>query len=140
MDTSPIFGGNGGMHRIEEFNNVKKLCRIEARGGCLVDSLMFTWLLDDNEKVTGTYFGGNGGSGPSILELDDNEYITKINIRSGRLIDSLEFITSKGNSMAVGGTGGSLNQIIIPSGNKIVGFSISSGIYVDSFGVIWAPQ
>lgn len=60
-------------------------------------------------------FGGTGGSEQNIWEVPKDEYITQVEYRSGDRIDSITFITNKGNkSPKYGGNGGSYNLITFP--------------------------
>ena len=71
-------------------------------------------------------FGGNGGGvyvAKSQVEFNTNFRLSKIKIRSGDLIDSIQFIFTDGANEhtlpAMGGTGGKPGEFIIPQGEFI---------------------
>lgn len=75
--------------------------------------------IDDSEKWI-TYKGNKIKE--SVLTLDDDEYITELNVRSGWIVDCIELVTNKGNSISSGGKGGNPNKYK-KSGYKLVAFS-----------------
>ncbi len=78
--------------------------------------------------------GGLGG-GEHIWDVPNDEYINQIEFRSGDRIDSLTFITNKGNkSPTFGGTGGSYHLVTIPQDYRIVGFYGAQGSRVYKLG------
>jgi hypothetical protein len=50
---------------------------------------------------------GVGSDGDNVFTIPDGEYISRIKVRSGSFIDSLQFITNSGTmSSHIGGDGG----------------------------------
>jgi hypothetical protein len=78
--------------------------------------------------------GGLGG-GEHIWDVPNDEYVNQIEYRSGDRIDSLTFITNKGNkSPKFGGTGGSYHLVNIPQDYRIIGFHGIQGSRVYKLG------
>ncbi len=103
------------------------------RSGSLVDAIQCTWELTNGTTVTGAVHRGSGGS-PTTFNLNEGEYINRIEVRSGSLIDSLTFYTSWGNRYGpYGGTAGS-QQTPIVAAAPINGFFGRSGSLLDAFG------
>ena len=99
--TSDLHGGKGG----EEFDDGfhKHISKITIKSGQVIDSISMIY---DNGTIT-TSHGGDGGE-ESSLELKNNEYIIQVNIRAGKIIQSLTFRTNLGRVLACGGKGGLL--------------------------------
>ena len=91
------------------------------RSGSEIDNIQL-FLSDGVTQQFTSAVGGLGGS-PSIWSVPDGEYIEQIEYRSGDRIDSLTFITNKGNkSPKFGGNGGTYHLVNIPQDYRIVGF------------------
>ena len=85
------------------------------------------------EKFTSAV-GGLGG-GEHIWEVPEGEFVNQIEFRTGDRIDSVTFITNKGNkSPKFGGTGGSYHLVTIPEDHRIVGFFGTQGSRVYKLG------
>lgn len=86
------FGGEGGGPFDSEY-----VSSIGLRTGDIVDALI----------LNGRLHGTNGGTDRGALQMSLDEYIAKIDIRSGAGIDRLTFYTNKGRMIGGGGNGGS---------------------------------
>jgi len=76
------------------------------------------------------YFGTN--SGTTFYNMGSPYPISKINIRSGAWLDSIQLQYSNGYTPAAnGGTGGSASSFSIPSGQYIISVYVCAGGYVD---------
>jgi hypothetical protein len=60
----------------------------------------------DQIRINGRKYGGKGGSDRGSITLGRDEYISRIEIRSGSEIDNVRFTTNKGNTIGGGGLGG----------------------------------
>ena len=71
--------------------------------------------------------------------LEPNELITGFNIRCGQWIDAVQIITSHGRVTDMFGnkTGGSLAELIPPTGQYILGVYGRVGRWVDGIGIIY---
>lgn len=58
----------------------------------------------------------------SSIKLEEDEYVIKVEVRSGDIIDGLKIITNKGNSVTSGGQGGS-GYVYSQNNQKLVAFS-----------------
>lgn len=119
---TPEFGNAGG-RAFDEFVNstTMELRRIHVRSGAELDNLQL-FLSDGVTEQFTSAVGGLGG-GESVWTVPEGESVNQIEFRSGDRIDSVTFITNKGNkSPKYGGSGGSYHLVNIPSDYRIVGF------------------
>jgi len=128
-------GGNGGSEFIEKSDEKGKLF---AKGFNLSknnDYISLVQAIWSNGSV-GTEHGKENFSNDKI-DCGEGERITKIILRGGQYIDSLEFVTNKGNSCKHGGYGGD-EHIFDFTGKIIVAIKGRSGDWFDSiqFGFV----
>lgn len=133
---SPLSGGQGGSHFVALPKNLRAAIRtITVRSGNYIDSIQLTFR--NGKTISRTLrYGGNGGSVHSF-NIARGEYITGVYGRSGRFVDSLTIVTSKGRKHSWGGKGGAHKYAF--SGSKqdpIIGLWGRSGVYVDAIGVV----
>jgi len=115
--TTP-FGGNGG----SEFG--KQIVKeIGLRTGSRVDQI----------RINGEKHGGNGGTDRGSLTFDDNEYISRVRIRSGSEIDFVDFITNKERSISGGGDGGKSHEL---ENIRVIAIGGRSGSRVDKLEIL----
>ena len=88
-------------------------------------------------------FGGNGGSAyvaKKQIEFNTNFRLSKIKMRSGDLIDSIQFIFTDGSNQhelpAMGGTGGKPGEFIIPQGEIIQKIIVKHSKYLSGLQFI----
>lgn len=83
--------------------------------------------------------GGSGGGGveQNRLSLDSNEYVQRVDVRCGDIIDRLEITTTAGNKTWAGGTGGTPASFEAKDGKIILGFQGSGGVDIQTLQVIW---
>lgn len=82
-------------------------------------------------------FGGQGGSDRDSWAVPNGEHITQVEFRSGDRIDSLTFVTNKGNrSPRYGGNGGSYHLLTFGEDYRIVGLFGRDGSRLDQLGFI----
>lgn len=123
----PWGGSGGGAFKLGTGTQIRK---ITIRGGSFVDRLEITY-----EALGLTYVVGWGGSGGTAysINLAPGEYVTRVSGRWGSYVDRLEFTTSRGQFLAVGGSGG--NPFSVDLGErKIQGFFGRGATYLDSIG------
>jgi hypothetical protein len=112
---------------------------IRIRAGLYIDSIQVFYQTSAGPRPDEQH-GGNGGI-EYFLNLNQNEYITKIGIRYGRFIDQLQIHTNFRTSTYGGPGGSTLIEIVPPkSGYKIIGFHGRSGVLLDALGIISAPH
>lgn len=117
------FGGSGG----DKFIGLDKIKKLQLFGGEFVNAI----------SINGTKFGGSGGSPSVEITLDDDEYISEVNVvedlgDNGNIITFLEFITSKGKSIK----NGKPNMFLIKIKNiKVTEISGSAGGYLNSITI-----
>lgn len=67
----------------------------------------------------------------TTLKLDEDDFVTKVEVRSGDIIDGIKIITNKGKTVNSGGFGGNLT-VYSQSNQKLVAFSGSHPISSDT--------
>jgi hypothetical protein len=128
---SSVYGGDGGSPFTDDLTQVCRLAGMVVRHGSRIDAITSIWELPDGSQVTGTRHGGTGGS-ESSFTLEKDEYINRIELRSGSEVDSLTFFTDTGNKFGpFGGSGGGDHTIV---GGPINGFFGRSGSRLDAIG------
>jgi hypothetical protein len=113
------FGGNGG----SEFSRVV-FTEIGLRSGSKVDQI----------RLDNIGHGGSGGSDRGSITLASDEYISKVEIRSGKEVDAVTFTTNKGNSIGGGGTGGGLTVL---NGIRVMAIGGRCGKRVDKLDIMY---
>ena len=116
-----IFYDDGGflcgvkvIYRLEENKNFTN----GAHCVCDVDNIdKSKWQTNKNKTIIS-----------KSLIFKNDEYITKLIVRSGDIIDGLEIETNKGNKLAAGGLGGGKTEFIF-NDRRFVGFSGSHEPY-----------
>ena len=89
--------------------------------------------MDGQNKSPGSHQGSAKTKCDSII-LFEGEFITKIVVRSGSIIDGIGLYTNKGRSLTVGGTGGSITEFVFNVGSfQFISFGGSTSKYLDSF-------
>jgi hypothetical protein len=137
---SDQFGGPHGT----SYNDVNslpaspKVSKIGIRSGSRVDQVNLT-------LSNGTTFthGGTGGTTNS-LTLGTGEYVTSVNLCSGKYngttrVFYIKFTTNNGRTLGGGTTTTTSVTYTAPTGWQIVGFHGRSGNALDKMGVIYAP-
>eukprot|EP01080_Neovahlkampfia_damariscottae_P002417 gene2417-2881_t len=123
---SEKFGGNGGSN-FEELSD-KKIIGFNVKSGRFLNNIQPVFEGD----IKGSTHGGGGKT--KTFKLTKGEEFTKINIKSGSLIDAIQFETTKKKSEWFGGSGGGLSSFDIEG--DLVGIRGSTGSYVDSLQFI----
>jgi hypothetical protein len=125
------YGGSGGGAFSDDLTEACQLVQVTVRHGTRVDSIESVWSTPSGATFTGARHGGGGGS-PSTFTLEKEEYITRIDGRSGSSVDQLTFTTNKGNKFGpYGKDGGSPFSI---ADVRVFGFFGSSGSSLDAIG------
>ena len=163
MSTTPdLVGGGGG----DYFSTgaVGKVKSVNLRSGKLIDSIQLVYTDYNNGFRVSDKKGGDGGVPRSFtadVYLPANEAIVSVEVRYGKYIDNLRFITNKGKATYFGGDGkdiyyektvGEKNmgessiveakryEFSAPPGNHLVGMQGRSGKYLDAFAPIWGTN
>ena len=90
---------------------------------------------DGVETEFSGHYGGNGG-GEHIWNVPAGEYITQYMIKSGSLVDAIQFYTNKGTkSPYYGGSGGIEHFVTIPKDSRIIGIYGSHSGVINQFGL-----
>ena len=94
------------------------------RTGAFVDAVI----------LNGRQYGQNGGNAGQVLNLRDEEYINRIVVRHGQLVDRLELYTNFGRSVTGGGNGGNVSQL---NNIRVLTIGGRSGQYLDQIEVTY---
>ena len=102
----------------------------------VIKNLHVKYTGDTAEPDHGDRSGGDGS-----FSLDDGEFVTKIHVCSGSLVDSLIFTTNKGKtSIKYGGGGGSAClDVEAPEGTGLMAFYGRSAGALDNIGFYFGP-
>ena len=75
-------------------------------------------------------------TGKSLI-IAENDYVHKVSIRYGSLVDSVKVTTKLGMTCSWGGEGGGeMNEVVIPVGWKFCGFYGGTGGHLHNLGVV----
>jgi Jacalin-like lectin domain/Clostridium epsilon toxin ETX/Bacillus mosquitocidal toxin MTX2 len=132
---SELFGGNGGAsfddsHDIDTWGRVRQ---IVVRHGVLVDSIGLLW-------ANGNFLshGGLGGT-ENVITFDPDEFITRIDGRSGSKLDQIIFHSNKRAYGPFGGGGG--NPFTVDFAGKALHYIFGqTGAQVDQIGFAFGDQ
>jgi hypothetical protein len=138
---SPAWGGTGGYH----FENVDvnsyiqkhtRLIDLKLRAGRYIDRISATYQNDDHAWLVDN--GGSGGSETNKLQLLEGQFVTKVEGRSGDLVDYLTIATTGSHSISGGGEGGGWFSWSVPDGSFVLGFLGRSGDLLHRIQVVYA--
>jgi len=147
--TIPLFkvdsvGGNGGHTDFDEPLSPRiRIVGLNVGWGEFIDYIQLV-VNTGNDVLTLAKYGGLGGV-PSTNPLQNGEYIHRVHVSYGELIDSLKFDVSGPSgerTLAFGNlSGGSHTYTFeIPGGTEICGFHGRYGQYLDSLGIYYRER
>ncbi|WP_108258753.1 jacalin-like lectin [Mangrovicoccus ximenensis] len=117
-----IFGGGGG----SQFTAVAP-SSIQLQHGKYVDAII----------LNGRQHGGTGGMRPMGMRLGPGEYINRVQVRSGKLVDRVFFTTSTGKTLGGGGMGGQVREL----GNiRVLTIGGRAGKYLDQLEITYCAN
>ncbi|KAG9298748.1 hypothetical protein G9A89_012816 [Geosiphon pyriformis] len=132
---NPLLPANAVGKPKQKLPNTPYLTNIRVNAGDFIDGIKFFW--SDNTQSS---HGGEGGI-PHDFPLEEDELIVSLLVRSGAWIDGLEIRTNRGRTSGwLGGQGGSLHVLDVPSGYEIVGLYGSCDCVLDSLGIIYVEN
>lgn len=138
------FGGNGGKDFTDPVSIIANFSALHVRSGKVIDQI-FLELYDESGSYTTPAHGGKGGSS-SVFKVAKDEWITTITVYAGKLVNALQFTTSKGSrSPTFGRVNGDQHFIFLPSWDSngradIVALYGRSGKKVDRLGFIFTAK
>ena len=137
-------GGAGGADFRDTPPDGSHLRKVAIRHGWGVDAIQVTYKRLNGSDQTLNRHGGGGGD-LSQFELNQGEYLTKIEGKQGSFIGSLTFYTNTGKKYGPYGTAqgqwsGDSFTITAPSDHEIIGFYGKSGTHVNSIGILVRKQ
>jgi len=119
------FGGSGGGFR-RSLNRIAFPYAVYVRHGRLIDRLEFSYSM-------GKVQGGGWGGRPSRFTFHrfSHSCIMRVNLRSGRLVDGIQFVGARLSSPWYGGRGGHYHSITAPWGRCLGEVQMRTGRLVD---------
>ncbi|KAJ2321451.1 hypothetical protein H4S02_000705 [Coemansia sp. RSA 2611] len=115
-------------------SSAPKLRSIEIRSGNYIDGVIFH--MDDGSQAQ---IGKCAGGGRSVMQIDPDDDLDHIVVKSGWWIDGLEFVTTRGQRSGwKGGRGGGDHILKPPMGYGFMGLSGSGAGWLDSLTMHYA--
>ncbi|KAG6614819.1 RAN GTPase-activating protein 2 [Phytophthora cinnamomi] len=138
---SESFGGPHGMDFSDEnfVNSGQTVSSISVHAGERLDGI--TLQISAPKSLIFTH-GGTGGD-QKMLKLEPGEYIKSMEVHWGKKNDHtrifyVNFVTSKGNSLAGGSMTNDKSTVTAPEGFQLAGFFGKDGKEIDTLGAVWA--
>lgn len=91
-----------------------------------------------SDKARWTTIHGGDGTYHEMFYLDDGQFPTRIDVRSGSYVDRIDVYLNDGRSTSAGGGGGSPNRWDVPAGSVVLGFSGRCGEKLDQIKIVHA--
>jgi Jacalin-like lectin domain len=155
--------GDAGTCNSNEFSDenvlaTERIAMITVCHGKLVDGVRVTYRDENGRTSQSPWHGGDGSTGGGfsdvVLDVEHGEYITGVDVRSGKTVDGIRFRTSAGRSFPNptsyygNDASGGPHTMNIPEGNELVGFFGKYGknededdrIMVGQIGVYHRPR
>jgi hypothetical protein len=138
---TPPYGDNGG----SPFDDVNpatcihkqwRIAKLQMSGNKYVDKLLVEY--QSTAGTTKKSHGGGGGVLTKPLTVIPGQFVSQMNARTGKYVDSLQFVLTDGNTLQVGGGGGKPWPWTVPSGSVMLGFAGRSNKYVDQISAAYA--
>jgi hypothetical protein len=134
----PSFGGNGGQgfSDFDTFFNdgIIKIQKIIVHHGSRVDGLEIEYLTENGKK---TKLHGTRGGRPSTVNFNDAA-LKDIILRTGRRVDSVGFVDTKGRSFGpFGGNGGKPQALRSKNGEAIISLFGREANEIDRLGAVF---
>ncbi len=108
--------------------------------GRYIDSLQLFFSTGSNNLISGPKAGGDGGCG-YMWTVPNEQYVIKVILKTGGLVDSIQFVTNTGLcSPKFGGMGGNEKVINVPEGSRIVGFFGRCGKLLVKVGFVFGSR
>ncbi|KAG6597964.1 RAN GTPase-activating protein 2 [Phytophthora cinnamomi] len=141
VQLSESFGGPHGMDFSDKnfVNSGQTVSSISIHAGERLDGI--TLQISAPKSLTFTH-GGTGGD-QKTLKLEPGEFIKSMEVHWGKKNDHtrifyVNFVTSKGNSLAGGSMTNDKNTVTAPEGFQLAGFFGKDGKEIDTLGAVWA--
>jgi len=137
-DQTRIVGGPGGTAFVDRPAAGVRVGAIAIGAGEWIDSVGVVYESPDGRRYASPRHGGSGG-GPCVIPLEPDERILAIRGNYGAYVESIQLITSKGESRICGRPGRNAQyRIDVPPNHSVVGFAGRAGLYVDAIGLALA--
>ena len=143
FDTVPFSDENAVRTEIAK-NGVPRLTKVSVwDDGALITGIACQWQSLAGELVQGASHLSTGAAEKQptcVLELSDGEFINKLVIRTGSLLDFIEFRTNRGRCVKAGNDqGGQESEFAIKPGHHLIGFFGGMGGHIHNIGLLSAP-
>jgi hypothetical protein len=136
-DQTRVIGGPGGNAFVDRPPAGVRIGAIAIQAGGWIDSVGVVYETSDGRRYASQRHGGSGG-GPCVITLEHDERILAIRGHYGAYVESIQLITTRGESRICGRPGGAQYRIDVPPNHSVVGFAGRAGLYVDAIGLALA--
>ena len=133
-DQTRVIGGPGGNAFVDRPPAGGRIGAIAIQAGGWIDSVGVVYETSDGRRYASQRHGGSGG-GPCVITLEPDERILAIRGHYGAYVESIQLITTRGESRICGRPGGARYRIDVPPSHSVVGFAGRAGLYVDAIGL-----
>jgi len=125
----------------------RRISMIAVHAGNVVDGISIKYANTTSAEETSMHNHGSDGGVADILYLEEDEYVNHIELRYGRFVQRVTFITNKLRTLGpCGGEGGLFlgrkgKETILqaPENCKLVGIFGRNGKFMDQLGFHWGP-
>ena len=133
-------GGSGGTSFVNKIpDNAQKISQVSIRyvKNQGIRNIKIKWLLTDGQQVDSPWASSQnwGGTTEKNIDFAKDEYLLKLEGKSGGNIDQLTFVTNKRRTESYGGEGGSAFTLR-PEIGSIMGFRGRAAGLLDAIGVL----
>lgn len=136
-EQTTIVGGPGGTAFVDRPPAGVRVGAIAVQAGGWIDSVGVVYEAPDGRRYASQRHGGSGG-GSCVITLEPDERILAIRGAYGAYVESIQLITTKGESRVCGKPGGAQYRVDVPPNHSVVGFAGRAGLYVDAIGLALA--
>jgi hypothetical protein len=128
------YGGPGGNAFADDLTRAVRMAGFVIRHDQLVDGIMGLYKDANGYTFEGPWHGGQGGH-VTYVTFDDDEYLTRVDIKYATLVDHMVFHTNKRRYPAVGYYGGPGGDYEVQTiAQRLVGFYGRGDKYLDQIG------
>lgn len=111
--------------------------------GKLITGIQCEWnSVPTGEVLKGTCHASSGDNmKETVLNLAKGDRVTHVSVRTGDVVDYIKLETKMGESIACGNPGGGEARVlVIPEGERLVGFRGGLGGHIHNIGILTAPM
>lgn len=123
----------------KDCRNIKLRLQILACGEQQTEIDDISELINKSKPVDGQLYskryGGYGNDEDKVKMIQIPSDISKVRFYCGSSFDAIEFVSRKGGSIKLGGSGGGAHDFDLQPGEYITGINMRSGAWIDALGI-----